>query len=146
MTDQRYEHFREMCQGGGIKVTCQRFIIFEALKSVSVHPTADQLYELVYEKLPSISRDTVYRTLNILAERGLARKLTTPGGAARFDGDLSPHHHFLCESCETVLDVAWPEFSCLSWPAEVYRLGQPRRASVLITGLCLDCRRRAQDG
>ena len=140
MTENKYEHFKEICQGSGLKVTSQRFVIFETLESVSCHPTADQLYDLVNKKLPSISRDTVYRTLNMLAERGLARKLTTPGGAARFDGDLNPHHHFLCESCDVVFDIAWPEFSTLRWPEDVHRLGRPRQASVLVTGLCHGCR------
>ena len=140
MPAEKYAHFKEICQDGGLKVTSQRFIIFETLESVSCHPTADQLYEMVSKKLPSISRDTVYRTLNMLADRGLARKLTTPGGAARFDGDLNPHHHFLCEGCDMVFDVTWPEFRMLPWPEEVHRLGQPQRASVLITGLCHQCR------
>jgi len=144
MSDEKYEHFKEICQGGGLKVTSQRYIIFETLESVSCHPTADQLYDLVSKKLPSISRDTVYRTLTMLAERGLARKLTTPGGAARFDGDLKPHHHFLCENCEMVFDLAWPEFGSLRWPEEVHRLGRPRQASVLITGICHLCRQGRQ--
>lgn len=140
MPEKKYEHFKEICQGGGLKVTSQRFIIFETLEKVSCHPTADQLYDLVNKKLPSISRDTVYRTLNMLAERGLARKLTTPGGAARFDGDLDPHHHFLCERCDVVFDIDWPEFSTLRWPENVHQLGHPRQASVLISGICHACR------
>lgn len=140
MSTEKYAHFKGICQEGGLKVTSQRFIIFETLESVSCHPTADQVYEMVNKRLPSISRDTVYRTLNMLAERGLARKLTTPGGAARFDGSLSPHHHFLCEGCDVVFDVDWPEFGTLSWPPEVLRVGQPRWASVLVSGLCRECR------
>ncbi|MDR2946805.1 MAG: transcriptional repressor, partial [Candidatus Adiutrix sp.] len=72
MFDKQYEHFKSICQDSGIKITSQRFIIFETLKSVTCHPTVDQLYEMVHKQIPSLSKDTVYRTLNMFAERGLA--------------------------------------------------------------------------
>jgi Fur family peroxide stress response transcriptional regulator len=135
MSSEKYAHFKELCQGGGVKVTHQRFVIYKRLVDCQEHPTADRLYEMVAPEVPGLSRDTVYRTLHLLAEKGLALKLVMPGGAARFDGDLSLHHHFLCESCGRVFDLPWPEFDALPWPESALKLGRPRRAQTLILGL-----------
>lgn len=142
MSIEKYVHFKELCQDGGLKATNQRFIIYKTLADSLEHPTADQLFDIVAPNLPGLSRDTVYRTLNILAEKGLAIKLVMPGGATHFDGDLSPHHHFLCEGCGGIFDLPWPEFDALPWPEAVLALGRPRRAQTLIvgTGSCCDSR------
>ncbi len=90
----KYGRFKELCQERGLKATSQRFIILNTLISKASHPTADQLFDDVTAKLPSVSRDTVYRTLNIFAASGLVKRLMMPGGATHFDGDMEKHHHF----------------------------------------------------
>lgn len=139
MTRLNYDHFKQTCQVYKFKPTTQRFIIFRALLERADHPTADYLFEQVSQELPGIGRDTVYRTLNSLADLGLARKLTMPGGAAHFDGDVSIHHHFLCMGCDRIFDLKWPEFNLLSWPEAALKLGLPHEASVLIMGECRLC-------
>lgn len=134
-----YEHFKELCQARGLKATSQRFIILKTLISAPSHPTADQLYDDVSGKLPGISRDTVYRTLNSLADCGMLKRLIMPGGATHFDGDISPHHHFLCERCGKILDFTWPEFDNLPWPSPIADMGLAKTASVLIMGRCFAC-------
>ena len=139
MTQLKYEHFKQTCQELNLKPTIQRFVIFETLVEGAEHPTADFLFDQVKKKLPGLGRDTVYRTLNALAEMGLVRKLTMPGGATHFDGDLSVHHHFLCQSCDRIFDLNWSEFNRLPWPESALQVGRPHQASVLITGICRDC-------
>ena len=139
MSELKYVHFKELCQAGGLKVTPQRYIIWKTLAETEVHPTADHLFTLVHEKLPGLGRDTVFRTLNTFAECGLASKLTTPGGATHYDGDTGAHHHFLCASCGSILDLLWPSFEALPWPEELFILTKPRQAAVLFTGTCRSC-------
>lgn len=139
MTQLKYDHFKQTCQERNLKPTIQRFVIFETLIERAEHPTADLLFEQVKQKLPGLGRDTVYRTLNSLTEMGLVRKLTMPGGATHFDGDVSAHHHFLCQRCDRIFDMNWPEFNRLPWPESVLQLGRPHQASVLITGVCRAC-------
>jgi Fur family ferric uptake transcriptional regulator len=76
----------------------------ELMKSTS-HPTATELYEATRRRLPRISLGTVYRNLNVLGRMGLVRKVEGSGGEARFDGNLSPHHHVRCIHCGDVADV-----------------------------------------
>ncbi len=110
------------------------------------HPTADQLFDKVSDKLPGISRDTVYRTLNVLTECGVLKKLTMPGGATHFDGDTSPHHHFLCEVCGKIMDFEWPGFETLPWPPAIETLGLAKTVSVLMMGRCQACETRMNPG
>ena len=135
-----YAHFRLICQDSGLKSTSQRFIIYKSLVEMASHPTADQLYDQVSAQLPGLGRDTVYRTLSTLSTRGLARKLVMPGGATHFDGNMAPHHHFLCEDCGAIHDLDWPAFDELSKPDEWENIGQVRYVSALIAGHCRFCR------
>jgi len=138
-TELKYEHFKTICQDSGLKATTQRFILYKALLANGNHPTADQLYDSAAPDLPGLSRDTVYRTLNMLASCGLAQKLVMPGGATHFDGDTSAHHHFLCEKCGEIFDLSWLDFDALPWPETLRQIGRPKRALVLIAGVCRVC-------
>ena len=85
-------------------MTKQRLIILEELKDCHDHPNADMVYQKVRRKLPNISLGTVYRSLEMLAEIGLVRKIDVPGSRMRFDGNLAPHHHIRCLECGLVDD------------------------------------------
>ena len=87
------------------RVTKQRKVILEELRKVRSHPTADQVYEMVRQRLPHISLGTVYRNLEILSERGIIQRLDLGGTQMRFDGDTSMHYHVRCVSCGRVDDV-----------------------------------------
>jgi len=88
-----------------IKMTRQRMVILETLEKSHIHPTADELYELVRKKIPHISLATVYRNLESLSEAGLVRKLEFAGCQKRFDITTSDHHHIRCLGCGAVEDI-----------------------------------------
>ncbi|MCP4591741.1 MAG: transcriptional repressor [bacterium] len=85
--------------------TRQRQVVLEELRKLASHPTAVELYEIARRRLPKISLATVYRNLELLTRMGIARKLETRGGQARFDGDLDRHYHVRCVNCGRVDDV-----------------------------------------
>ena len=87
------------------RMTRQRRVILEELKSERVHLTADQLYERVRTRLPRISLGTVYRNLGVLSELGLIRKLSMGDTASRFDGCTDEHLHIRCVRCGRIDDV-----------------------------------------
>lgn len=91
--------------GKDMRLTNQRRLILEELKAVTTHPTADEVYGMVRQKMPRISLGTVYRNLEVLSSLGLVRKLENAAGQKRFDGDVSPHHHIRCETCGKVGDI-----------------------------------------
>ncbi len=92
-----------------IRMTRQRAIILEELRKVKTHPTADEVYSIVREKMPRISLGTVYRNLDFLAETGEILKLESAGSTKRFDGDTSWHQHVRCTECGCIGDVMQPQ-------------------------------------
>jgi len=85
--------------------TLQRKVILEELRSVTSHPTAVELYEMVRRRIPRISLGTVYRNLDLLTETGTIRKLDLGGSEARFDADITSHYHVRCVRCGRVDDA-----------------------------------------
>lgn len=85
----------------------QREIILEMLKNTYTHPTAEELYNMVHEKDPKISKSTVYRNINILVENNFIRRIKMQSGADRFDYICKEHYHVICEKCGKVFDFMY---------------------------------------
>jgi Fur family peroxide stress response transcriptional regulator len=109
----RLAEFAERCRRGGLAVTPQRLAIIRALLSSAEHPRADVIYEMVRREHPHISLATVHRTLDTLCEIGEARKVTMLHDSARYDGNVTPHHHVICVKCRRIRDVEIPDVSAL---------------------------------
>jgi Fur family peroxide stress response transcriptional regulator len=93
---------------GNYKRSRQRERILELLKSTGSHPTADWLYDRLKDEFPALSMGTVYRNLNILMEQGAVRRIEFGSTFARFEANVDPHYHFVCESCGAVIDLPLP--------------------------------------
>ena len=87
------------------RMTRQRAVILEELRKSRMHPTADELYSRVRERLPRISLGTVYRNLDFLADSGEIRRLEAAGSIRRFDGAMTQHQHVRCVYCGRIGDV-----------------------------------------
>ena len=94
--------------------TRQRQIILEELQREKTHPSAQEIFARVRNRLPKISLGTVYRNLEQLAAHGLIRKVEGGGGQRRFDGDLSEHYHVRCLYRGRVDDAPLPMLSRLN--------------------------------
>ena len=85
--------------------TIQRNLVLNAVSELKCHATADEVYEYITASNPSVSRATVYRNLNLLAEEGSILKIEVPGGAVHFDHTLRDHYHMRCVRCGRLYDV-----------------------------------------
>ena len=85
--------------------TVQRRIILEELKKLKSHPSADELYQRVRERIPRISLGTVYRNLESLVDEGLALRLDAGPGPRRYDGTTRKHYHIQCVNCYRLDDI-----------------------------------------
>ncbi|MBB6481577.1 Fur family transcriptional regulator [Spirochaeta isovalerica] len=94
--------------------TEQKSVILEVLQTHKDHPTADQLYSEVRERLPRISLGTVYRNLEKMSQAGVILKLELGGGQKRFDPTPTDHAHFRCVNCSSVEDL--PEDFAIDLP------------------------------
>lgn len=88
-----------------LRMTRQRRVILETLRENNVHPSADEVYEMVRAQLPRISLGTVYRNLEILSELGKIQKLELSGSLMRFDGVPEKHYHIRCINCDRLDDA-----------------------------------------
>ena len=139
--EQRLERFKSVAKGAGVKLTHQRLEIFRAVASSAEHPSAEVVYRVVQGAMPTVSLDTVYRTLWLLTDLGLLTTLGLRQGSVRFDANLQHHHHYLCVRCGLVRDFESTELNALRIPDSVNRFGQVASAHVEVRGVCVRCAR-----
>jgi len=144
--ERRMRAFTETCRREGLKVTHQRREVFRELAGSEAHPDAETVFRQVRRRVPSISRDTVYRTLSGLADRGLLRRAESAGGPARYDANTRPHHHFVCTACGAIRDFESPALDRLRIPQSVKAFGRVDAAQVHVRGVCSSCMRRKDPG
>ncbi len=88
----------------GIKPSIQRLKIYEYLVNHRNHPNADTIYQELVNEIPTLSKTTVYNTLNLFVEKQIVRIITIEENELRYDADISVHGHFKCVSCGQVYD------------------------------------------
>ncbi|MEW6349054.1 MAG: transcriptional repressor [Thermodesulfobacteriota bacterium] len=137
--DRRLEAFLDVSRGEGMKVTHQRLEIFREVASTEEHPDAETIYTRVRTRIPTVSLDTVYRTLAWLERMGLVSRVHVLSERTRFDANMGPHHHFVCSRCGLIRDFTSPEADHLPVPEEVRAWGQVHAVHVEFEGVCADC-------
>ena len=136
-----HEHLKRV----GLKHTGQRDTILRTFLDTREHLSTDELYRLVKRKDPKIGYTTVYRTLKLLAECGLASEVAFHDGIARYEHQYNrrSHHHMVCTECGSSVEFFSPAIGELE--KEIGRKYQyeTTRHTFQIYGLCEDCRRRS---
>src|SRR6478609_3407445 len=92
-------------RAAGLKLTPQRMAIVRELAQDEFHPTAQELFDRLRPSLPTMSFATVYNTLDALSSAGLCAAMSLSPGSGRFDPNMSPHHHVVCDVCGAVRDI-----------------------------------------
>ncbi|MBP7711354.1 MAG: transcriptional repressor [Gammaproteobacteria bacterium] len=137
--ESRLERFQSVAREAGVKLTHQRLVIFRAVAASVEHPTAEAVYNAVRPEMPTVSLDTVYRTLWLLTDLGLLTTLGPRQGGVRFEANLEKHHHYLCVRCGALRDFDSPELDALPVPGTVTRFGQVLSSHVEVRGICAAC-------
>jgi Fur family peroxide stress response transcriptional regulator len=137
--ERRMSRFNEVCRNSGVKLTHQRMEIFREMAQTGDHPEAESVYKGVRERMPTISLDTVYRTLWLLRDLGLINTLGPPRERTRFDANLSQHHHFVCIRCGLTRDFYNDELDKLKLPESVKDFGYAETTQVEVKGICRKC-------
>ena len=140
--DRRMDNFEQVCRDKGIKLTHQRIEIFREVAQTGDHPDADQVFQRVRKRIPTISLDTVYRALWLMNDLGLVVTLGSNREPTRFDANLDTHHHFVCGSCGFTHDFYSEELEKISLPDEVGTMGAIKTTHVEVRGLCQSCIRK----
>lgn len=122
-----------------IRNTIQRDMVFDAVKCLGNHASADEVYEYIVRDHPSIGRATVYRNLSALAKDGMILHIQVPNGADRYDHNTMDHYHVRCVKCDHVYDL---EMEDLPEPMKYIRNSYGVKIldyELLFNGICCSC-------
>ena len=117
----------------------QRERILELLQSTGAHPTADWVYSRLKEEFPDLSLGTVYRNLTVLLDQRLINKIEFGSTFDRFDANIGPHYHFVCELCGAIVDLDFPVDDSLNDRVNSTTPFTARRHRIEFYGVCDRC-------
>jgi Fur family peroxide stress response transcriptional regulator len=130
----------------GVKLTHQRLEIYREIARSGDHPDLETIFKNLRRKMPSLSLDTVYRTLAMYVGLGLVTTIRPLNARVRFDANTGVHHHFVCTRCGLARDFEDPAFDNLPIPAAARSIGSVTSRHVELRGLCSACAARNRDG
>ena len=144
--DPRVARFTNGLRQAGIKLTHQRLEIFREVAASDRHPDAESVFRALKPRLPTMSLDTVYRTLWLLSDLGLVTTLGPRHGRVRFDANLAHHHHYVCVLCGQPSDFESPELDAIAVPDRVKQFGTVVTTHFEVRGICRNCEEKTAGG
>lgn len=122
--------------------TIQKDLVRNAVSEMKKHVAANEVYDFIKERYPTIGKGTVYRNLDILAEEGELRKIEVPDGPNRFDFILKKHYHVRCVKCGEISDVDMDVISDLLERIHNTHGIEFLDYDILFKGICLKCKEK----
>lgn len=124
-----------------LKLTDQRKIILDAFLNIETHVTAEELYDIIKQTNPEVGVATVYRTLKILCESGLANEVEFSDQVTRYEHlfDHQHHDHLICIKCGKYAEVCDPEIEELQQKLAQRNKFQVLRHRMELYGICENC-------
>lgn len=119
-----------------IRLTHQRLKVLEYLSNSTKHPTVEEIYKELKQEVPSLSKTTIYNTLNYLAELNLVKVLAIDDNEAHFDAVTETHGHFKCDSCGEIYDFDIQMDSCSTENLDNFKINEK---VVYFKGTCPRC-------
>lgn len=124
-----------ICRQHGWKCTPQRLAVYAYVSGTLCHPCVDDVWAHIRESLPSVTRESVYRILNELAEYGIIQRLDHLD-RARYDSQTGPHGHFICDRCHAISDFILPAGTVFP---DVPVAGTVHHIEFRLSGVCEKC-------
>jgi len=123
------------------RLTNQKKIIFDYLKKVKCHPSAETVYAEVKKKLPQISFGTVYRILDGFKRNGTILEIPC-SCKSHYDGNISPHAHFICQKCKKIFDILKLCGNCNVLRNKRVKIGKINHYQIYFYGYCKKCQNK----
>lgn len=139
--------FLEHIQNAGLRRTAQRELILDIFLRTEEHLSSEDLYWLVQKEDPSVGHTTVYRTLKLLTEAGLAREVRFGDGKTYYEHHYNHEHHdhMICTECGKVIEFYSPEIENLQDTVAAEYGFKLTHHSMRILGVCADCQRKENE-
>jgi Fur family ferric uptake transcriptional regulator len=140
--DERFARFKEHLRAQRLKSTAQRDTIVKAFLSTPRHVSVEELYTDVRRRHPHIGYATVYRTMKLLTECGVAAERHFRDGEARYESAEKRHHdHLICESCGKIVEFEEPRIERLQEETARRLDFHFTGHKMELYGVCRDCRK-----
>ncbi len=130
------ESIKTTLEDKGIKPTNIRLKILDYLERNKVHPSAETIFNALKKKNPTLSRTSVYNTLNVFNKKGLLTSLFITGSEVHFDRITSPHEHFYCKKCKKIIDL---DIECAYFKEGAVEGHKITKLHGYFEGICKDC-------
>src|SRR6184192_3639572 len=145
MTEEQ-EVFHQHIQKQGLKRTAQRDLILDVFLNTEAHVSGEDLYQLVREKDPTVGQTTVYRTLRLLTDAGLAREVRFGDGRAHYEHNYKHQHHdhMICSVCGKVIEFYSPELEAIQDKMAAKHRFELTSHLLRMIGVCSACRRQPE--
>lgn len=125
----------------GIKPSIQRIAVMKYLMQNHIHPTVEDIYNSLHETIPTLSKTTIYNTLSLFVEAGVISSINIDEKNLRYDIVKSPHAHFKCKKCHTIIDLPVPHVCHEVFAiADKYKDLEIHEAEISLWGYCKDCK------
>jgi Fur family ferric uptake transcriptional regulator len=137
------EVFLKHIQKKGLKRTSQRDLILDVFLRTEQHMSNEDLYRLVQKEDPTVGQTTVYRTLKLLTEAGLAREVRFGDGRTHYEHNYKHQHHdhMICSECGKIIEFFSAELEAIQDAMAAKHKFEITQHLLRIIGICIDCRR-----
>jgi len=120
----------------GVSLTIQRYAILKFLSNNPIHPTIDEIYRAVRKDYPTVSKATVYNTLELFRDIGLVKEINIEKEKVRFDYNTDFHHHFFCKRCKRIVDL---DIECPVAGQSYIKGNKVEEIRGYVFGICSEC-------
>ncbi|ABW18178.1 Fur family transcriptional regulator [Alkaliphilus oremlandii] len=134
--NETFEKLSEELKKKNIRLSHQRLKVLEYMSTHKTHPTVDQIYHDLHKDIPTLSKTTIYNTLNTLINAGLIKSVTIEDTEVRYDSVTDEHGHFKCESCGTIFDFSIDFNSFSTQDLGNFKI---KNKDVYFKGICPNC-------
>ena len=138
--------FSEYIRSAGLKTTAQRDLVLDAFLRTRQHVSVEELYQIVNRRKRRVGYATVYRTIKLIADCGLAREVMFNDGVSRFEHTFGRqhHHHLVCTDCQKVIEFTSRDMDKAEQVILTKYGFKPQLHSYKIFGLCRECRAKSK--
>ncbi len=134
----KFNEFEIACNKSGFRFTNQRREIYNFLLNSVEHPSTEVIYDNLKDKIKGLSKDTIYRNLQVLEDLNLIFRVEPQTIKSHFDANLTPHAHFICTECGKIYDIFYENE--IKIPFDFSSIGEVEKINIQVTGKCNKCK------
>jgi Fur family peroxide stress response transcriptional regulator len=136
--------FRELCAAHGLAATHQRQVLYEVMQTMPGHPSPEEVYARIKQRIPSISLATVYKNIHLFLESGVLQEVSPHHGSLRVEMNGHQHHHLVCSQCKGITDIGEEQLGLHAKPKRLPGGFQVQRFAIDVIGICAACQKASR--